>query len=199
MFSTHHFLSRVPLFSCMKKVDLQHLAEQVSSKSYSAGDVIIRQGEKDTRLYMLVRGEVEVIKNMDEPNARSLRVMLPPDYFGEMALIDGMMRSASVVARKPTDVFFLEQIDLVREIERTPALAMELLQMMSRRIRAIEICLQQAGGEGLPICLHCGRVHEAAAGWIPIDRYIETHEDSDLTRSICPDCSKERFPQFYES
>jgi hypothetical protein len=41
-------------------------------------------------------------------------------------------------------------------------------------------------------------VHENVTGWVPIAQYIENHEDSDLTRSICPECSKQRFPQFYE-
>ena len=192
------FLARVPLFSRMQKKDLQRLAEQVSARHYDAGEVIIRQGEDDTRLFMLVRGKVEVIKNMDTPNGRSLRVMQPPGYFGEMAMIDGMVRSASVVALTEADLFSLDRINLAREVGRTPALAMELLRMMCSRIRAIEKCLVQSAGEGLPICLHCGRVHGSVDGWVPIAKYIEAHEDADLTRSICPECAQERFPRFYE-
>ncbi len=198
MMTTVEFLSRIPLFSSMRTADIQQIADQLRCRNYGPGEVILRQGENDSRLFMLVRGEVEVVKNMDRPEERTMRMLTPPAYFGEMALIDGMQRSASVVALSNTKVFFLDRLNLVREIERTPTLAVELLRMMSMRIRAIEKYLIQAVGENLPVCLHCGRVHEPCAGWVPIRQYVESHAESDLALSICPECSKERFPQFYE-
>ncbi|MEE9419323.1 MAG: cyclic nucleotide-binding domain-containing protein, partial [Desulfatiglandaceae bacterium] len=59
-------------------------------------------------------------------------------YFGEMALINDLARSASVIARRPTRILSLERWDLRQEIEKSPVMAMELLQMLSWRVRATE-------------------------------------------------------------
>ena len=61
------FLARVSLFSLVKKSDLERIAKLVNHHVFDTGDVIIKEGEPDNRLFIVVSGEVEVVKGMGEP------------------------------------------------------------------------------------------------------------------------------------
>jgi len=193
------FLKRVPLFSMMRSDDLNRIADAAKEKLYRRGTVIIREGEEDTRLFMILRGEVEVIKDMGKAGERHIRRIGPYGYFGEMALIDNMARSASVVTRAETVLLILKRWELEQEIERYPGMAMELLKMLSRRIRAIEKWTVKMLEANLPVCVYCGKVHGDDAAWVPLDRYIEDHSSTEFSNSICPDCSSIKYPQFYST
>ncbi|CAB5117795.1 hypothetical protein D3OALGA1CA_3219 [Olavius algarvensis associated proteobacterium Delta 3] len=191
------FLKHVPLFSMMQDGDLKRIAGATTEKLYRRGTVIIREGDDDTRLFMILRGKVEIIKNLGTSEERHLRKIGPCHYFGEMALIDNMARSASVVALEETTLLSLERWDLQQEIQQYPTIAMELLKMLSRRIRAIEKWSIRMIEAHLPVCIYCGKVCNDGAAWVPLERYIEDHSGTEFSNSICPDCSSLRFPQFY--
>ncbi|MEE9610748.1 MAG: cyclic nucleotide-binding domain-containing protein [Desulfatiglandales bacterium] len=77
------FLAKVSLFSLMKKRDLKRTANLTRNHLFHEGDVIIREGDRDGRLFIITSGLVEVIKNLGSKNERHLRTMGPPNYFGE--------------------------------------------------------------------------------------------------------------------
>ena len=131
-------LSRVSLFSLVKKRDLKRIAKLANQHSFKKGDVIIREGTRDGRLFVIVSGKVEIIKDLHGPNKESLRMFGENSYFGEMALIDDYIRTASVVAVEDTDVLTLDQWNIREEIQKYPSIAIELLQTLGRRIRAFE-------------------------------------------------------------
>jgi len=131
-------LSKIALFSLMKKRDLRRLSKLTRSHRYQKGDVIVREGARDGRLFVIVSGEVAVIKDLDGPSELFLRQLGAGTYFGEMALIDDYVRTASVVARTDTEVLSLDQWNFRDEIKKYPSVAIELLQTLSRRIRANE-------------------------------------------------------------
>jgi CRP-like cAMP-binding protein len=81
---------------------------------------------------------VKVIKGLGSQNEKPLRILRPNNYFGEMALLDDYVRMASVVAKKDTEVLALDQWNIREEFKKNPFVAIELLQMLSRRIRAAE-------------------------------------------------------------
>jgi CRP/FNR family cyclic AMP-dependent transcriptional regulator len=132
------FLSGVSIFSMMKKRDLSRIAKLTRHHFFRKGDMIIKEGERDGRLFIIVSGEVAVIKGLGSQSQRHLQTLGSHSYFGEMALIDNLVRSASVIAAKDTEVLSLDQWNLRQDIEKYPSVAVELLQMLSRRIRAIE-------------------------------------------------------------
>ena len=113
------FLATVSLFSHLKEEELERLADQSRYCSFNFGDVIIREGERDDRLYILVSGKVNVFKSYRTQKEKRLRTLEPPAYFGEMALIDDLVRSATVVALRDTKTLCLDKLDLDREIERS--------------------------------------------------------------------------------
>jgi CRP-like cAMP-binding protein len=166
---------------------------------FHEGDVIIREGDRDNRLFIVVSGEVEVKKNFGSKNETSLGTLGPLSYFGEMALIDDLVRSASVIAKKDTEVISLDQWNLRQEIERYPAMAIELLQLLSWRIRAIEKNMIRTLGALLPICANCKKIRDENNLWISIEEYITDHSEAEFSHSICPGCAENLYPDFYKS
>ena len=131
-------LSRVALFSLMKRRDLKRLAKLAKHHSYKKGDLIVKEGARDGRLFVIISGEVSVVKDLGGPSEKMLRVLRSDNYFGEMALIDDYVRTASVVSNEQTEVLSLDQWNIREEIRKYPSIAIELLQTLGRRLRAAE-------------------------------------------------------------
>jgi CRP/FNR family cyclic AMP-dependent transcriptional regulator len=131
-------LSKIALFSLMKKRDLKRISKLSRRHRYEKGDVIVQEGARDGRLFVIISGEVAVMKDLGKPCEIHLRKLGSGTYFGEMALIDDYVRTASVVALNETEVLSLDQWNFRDEIKKYPSVAIELLQTLSRRIRAIE-------------------------------------------------------------
>jgi CRP/FNR family cyclic AMP-dependent transcriptional regulator len=131
-------LSRVALFSLMKRRDLKRIAKLAKHHLYEKGDLILREGERDGRLFVIISGQVSVVKDLGGPSEKTMRVLRSDNYFGEMALIDDYVRTASVVANDRTEALSLDQWNIREEIKKYPAIAIELLQTLGRRLRAVE-------------------------------------------------------------
>jgi CRP-like cAMP-binding protein len=192
------FLSKVSIFSLMKKEDLERIGKQTQHHFFHKGEVIIREGGRDRRLFIIIRGEVEVIKGLGSKNERHLRTLTPHSYFGEMSLIDDLVRSASVIAKGDTQILSLDQWNLRKEIEKYPAMAFELLQMLSRRIRTIEKGMINMLGALLPICANCKKIRESNGTWTPIEEYITDRSEAEFSHSICRECAEKLYPEFYK-
>ncbi len=189
-------LAKVSLFSGMKASDLERIASLAKSHVFQEGETIIREGDRDGRLFVIVSGEVDVIKGLGKKNERYVRTLGPLSYFGEMALIDDLVRSASVVAKGETGVLILDQGSLRQNIERYPAMAFELMRMLSQRIRAIEKTIVDAIGGLLPICAHCKKIREDDGSWVPVEKYISDHSEAEFSHGLCPDCVESLYPQY---
>jgi CRP-like cAMP-binding protein len=192
------FLAEVSIFSHMKKRDLKRIAKLAKHEVFDEGDVIIKEGDRDGRLFVIIRGEAEVVKNLGRKNRLNQRTMDPKSYFGEMALIDDLVRTASVVAKKETEVLTLNQLNLRQEMGKYPAIAVELLQMLSRRIRALEKNMSRALGAFLPICANCNKIRDENGIWVSIERYITDHADTQFSHSICEECKEILYPELTE-
>jgi CRP/FNR family cyclic AMP-dependent transcriptional regulator len=191
-------IAKVSLFSFMTKRDLQRIANLARHHIFRQGDVIIKEGERDGRLFIIVQGEVEVIKNLGSKNQKRLNTLGPTMYFGEMALIDDLVRSASVIAKDNARLLSLEQWNLRQEIEKYPIIAVELLQMLSRRIRAIEKRMTHTLGSILPICASCKKIREDNDVWIAIEEYIAEHSEAEFSHGVCPGCAIQLYPELYQ-
>jgi signal-transduction protein with cAMP-binding, CBS, and nucleotidyltransferase domain len=192
------FLARVSIFSFLAEKDLERIAALTNRLVFGRGDFIIREGDGDRRLFIIVNGEVEVIKDFGGKKERCVRTLGPCSYFGEMSLIDDLVRSASVRAKEDTQVLYLDRWDLRREIEKNPTLAFDLLQMLSRRIRTIEKTTVIALGTFLPTCANCKSIREASGSWTPIEEYITDRSETEFSHGICPKCAKELYPEYAE-
>jgi len=181
-------LATVFLFSHLKQEELARLANQSRYCSFKFGDVIIREGERDGRLFILISGKVTVFKSYGAQKEKRLRTLEPPAYFGEIALIDDLVRSATVVAVRDTKTLCLDKLNLDREIERSPTIAKKLLQMLNRRLLAVEKTLVNATGGVIPICASCKKIIDDKGSWLTIEQYIMDYTEYKLSHGICPEC-----------
>ena len=136
--NTEETLSQVPLFSQLSRKDLKRLAKGTVSRHSSKGEVIVKEGERAVAFYLILSGRVEVVKGADGASPRVLNTLGPGDFFGEMALLDGYLRSASVRALEDTECLVLSRWDFLAELRSSPYIAVQMLPVLSRRLREAE-------------------------------------------------------------
>jgi ATP-binding cassette subfamily B protein len=126
-------LQKVPLFAGVPLVELIGLARQLHAERFAAGDEIIRQGNSGDKLYLLERGQVEVVVTDASGLERQLAMLREGDYFGDVALLHDVQRTASVRALTPVLVDSLGKSDFMRELEHVPELRERMEQTILRR------------------------------------------------------------------
>lgn len=126
-------LAKVWIFSKLEKSDLERIGKVVVPRSYKAGDEIVKEGEQAVAFYVIVKGKVEVTKA-----GEVLNTLHAGDGFGEMALLDGWPRVASVIATEDTECLVMTRWDFAAELRTNPTIALAMLPVMSKRIRELE-------------------------------------------------------------
>lgn len=108
--------------------------ENIPTIHYSPGEIIIREGEPSNSIYLIVSGRVKVTKHSGNKEVL-LTTQGKNTIFGEMALIDGKRRSATVTAMEDTYCHKCNSVALVKEIEKLPVDLKVALQSMAKVIR----------------------------------------------------------------
>ena len=196
MMKKEDYLAKVSIFSYFNKKDLQRLAKKSRYFSFNIGDVIINEGERDARLFILISGKADVIKSYGTRKQRLLRTLPPHSYFGEMAIFDNLVRSATVVAMEDTKTLCLVKLNLYKEIEKYPQLAIDLLQILNRRFLALEKAVIKTIGGFIPICSNCKKIRDENGCWSTIDHYIMDYTEHQLSHGICPECNEMLYGPF---
>jgi len=104
-------------------------------KVYADREVIIRQGESGNCMYVVQGGRVEVLQNSLKGGEQHLAFLDAGDFFGEMAVFEKEIRSATVRAAGEARVLSVDKKTLLTRIREDPLLAVNLLKTMSHRIR----------------------------------------------------------------
>ncbi len=105
-------------------------------KVYSDGEVIIAEGDEGDCMYVIQSGRVEAVTGSG-PQELRVAVLEGGDFFGEMALFDKEVRSATVRALGEARVLTIDKRALLKRISEDPLLAMNLLKTMSKRVRSL--------------------------------------------------------------
>lgn len=130
-------LARVPIFSSLPPDAIPAVAGMVQFRSYPTGAVLIREGERGDRLYVVLAGELEIIKALGTPDERLLNLCTTGDVLGEMGLIDpDQRRSASVRVRDDAQVIELGRPEFDTLLKRYPVIAYDMLRVLTSRLRA---------------------------------------------------------------
>jgi Cyclic nucleotide-binding domain len=104
-------LSRVPLFAPLPPAELEYLAEKVAKRRVPAGEAVFRAGEHGDRFYVIVDGTVEVSPKDAQPSELDAG-----DFFGEIALLKDVPRTADVVAKTDVELLELQREDFVAAV-----------------------------------------------------------------------------------
>jgi len=109
----------------------------VLGKLYRAGEPIVRQGEKGSQMYVLQRGRVEVIRESEGREDR-LGLLGPGAVFGEMAIFEREVRSATIRAVEDSRVLTIDRRTFLRRVQEDPSLAFHILRSLSGRVRELD-------------------------------------------------------------
>ncbi len=108
----------------------------VETRMYSSGTVLFRQGEAGECMYQVQRGMVGVFDHYGEKDECKLAELMSGEMFGEMSLLDGQPRSATVVVlEENTSITEIREADFTEFITKNPAQGLMLAEQMSRRLR----------------------------------------------------------------
>lgn len=100
------------------------------TKSYKAGEIIFRQGDPASELFVIEKGSVAI-----QLGNRRLDTLGPKAMFGEMALVDGNPRSATAVADTDVTLFPVGEKQFLFLVSNTPFFALKVMRLMSKRLR----------------------------------------------------------------
>lgn len=125
----------VPAFASLPQHELEHLTKLLRRETIPANTLLLLEGQSSERLYVLLDGQVEIVKALATDGERLLGVRGPGSFIGEMSLFDREgMHTASVRARTYLDALSIPRGDMAGLIGRQPALAYELVRTMSQRL-----------------------------------------------------------------
>ena len=122
-------LKSLPLFEELTARQLMNLANEVREEQHAAGTLVFREGEPGDCLYLIVEGQVRVTRG-----ETLLREQGPKSFFGEIAVLEGENRTATITTTTPVRFLRLDRDDLLRLMEELPAIAIGICQTLSRRI-----------------------------------------------------------------
>jgi CRP-like cAMP-binding protein len=128
-------LRRSVVLGTLPQEELAELARRMRGRTYRRGERIVRQGEPGDALYVLLRGRVKVVAETASGEEPVLTVLGPGELFGEMALLDGGPRAATVVALEAVHAAVLGRDDFRALLRRSPDAAERVLASLTGMIR----------------------------------------------------------------
>jgi CRP-like cAMP-binding protein len=136
------FLKEVPLFQSLEPLDTERLAASLMHQSLKKGEILFRKGSEGSALYIIKEGSIKIVLSSKNGDEVILAIFSRGDFFGEMALVDGMARSADAVALEPTEVFILNRTDFLSFLKNNENAIQSILLSLSLRLRTTDDLLE---------------------------------------------------------
>jgi len=124
------YLRKVPIFKGLPAREIEFISRSVKERIYEPGAVIVKQGEPGIGFFMIVDGRVDV-----SHDSHKIREMGPGEFFGEMALMEERVRTATITAKERTRCLQLVRWDFRALLKENPELAVRMLEVVVQRMR----------------------------------------------------------------
>jgi len=128
-------LGRVPVFSTLVESDLERIAQLSVPRRFEPGEVVFREGDASDTCYVVREGRARAIREHGEGRTITLATFGPGDFFGELAMFEDELRSATVEAIEPTLVVAVLGPDMRRLMTEHPEISTRLVISLGRRLR----------------------------------------------------------------
>lgn len=129
-------VKQIPLFKDLDEAILKHIAGLMTGRVYNSHDLVIRKGDTADNLAFLTAGKLQVVDLSEDGREIGIHFILPGTYFGELSVIDGKPRSASVISVKLSEVVFLPNGQARELIFHNPLIAQRLMTHFAAIVRA---------------------------------------------------------------
>ncbi|MDH5327444.1 MAG: Crp/Fnr family transcriptional regulator [Gammaproteobacteria bacterium] len=136
------FLGAIPLFGSLSESALDELLQQTSERKLAAHKVVVAQGDPGSDMFIITSGSVDVSLTLADNEQIIVGKLAAGDAFGEIALFDTQIRSATVTTRESCHFLVIHKEDFISYLMRHPQVAIQLLGTLSKRLRAGSDLLQ---------------------------------------------------------
>jgi CRP/FNR family transcriptional regulator, cyclic AMP receptor protein len=126
-------IATVPVFESLSKRHLKRIAGLMSTDRYHDGATVIKQGDPGDAFYVTVEGRAKVVVD-----GKTVHRLIPGDHFGEISLLDGGERSATIVTETPVTLLRLSRSSFLKVVRNDPDLARALLASLARMVRRVD-------------------------------------------------------------
>ena len=128
-------LARAPLFKCLPEDEIKKLTQTLSMREVPPTTILFQEGEIGDRFYIIIQGQIEVIKALGTPEERLIGMRGPGEFVGELSLINRAgLRTASVRSLGPAHLWEMSHKEFDALLHRQPNMAFELINVLSQRL-----------------------------------------------------------------
>lgn len=124
------------LFCSMSQTDIERIAKLGVTKKLAANEILFMKGDPGTALYGVLAGRIKICSSSKDGKEVTISILEPGGVFGEIALLDGMPRTADAIAMEPVELFMIYRDQFIDFLERHPALSSHLLKMLCSHVRS---------------------------------------------------------------
>lgn len=128
-------LKKISLFGALSTKDREELARLLRYQTIRKGQILFRKGDEGTALFLIFRGRIGIVLKVRPDDEITLASLADGDFFGEMALLDGMPRSADATALEDTELYILNRTDFIRFLMHNEDAMRAILYNLSMRLR----------------------------------------------------------------
>jgi CRP/FNR family cyclic AMP-dependent transcriptional regulator len=139
-----HILKEIHLFESLSPEDLEQLATCLKRRSLKKGEPLFRKGDEGSTLYIVKEGSIKIVLPSEMGDEVTPAIFKSREIFGEMALLDGMPRSADAVALEQTELLALNRGDFLGFLKNNEEAIRSVLSSISMRLRRTDDLLEDA-------------------------------------------------------
>jgi CRP-like cAMP-binding protein len=129
------FLAKLPLFQGLNNRQLGQIASRLVHRSYQPDQAIVTQEQRGFGLFMIINGAAEAVLELSDGSKTVVNTFGPNDFFGEISVLDGEPRTASVIAREKTECLFLDRSEFLSLMHQDAEMATEIAVTLAKRLR----------------------------------------------------------------
>ena len=139
MKSSSDFLYYVPIFSDLPEETIEQIAQVGIRKTFKKESIILMEEDESGSLFIIAKGKVKVTRTSSDGREVILSILSDSDIFGEMSLIDGVTRSATVTALETSELFIIQRNQFLEFLKENPEISIAVMQELSKRLRTADM------------------------------------------------------------
>lgn len=139
MKSSSDFLYYVPIFSDLPEEIIEQIAQVGIRKTFKKESIILMEEDESGSLFIIAKGKVKVTRTSSDGREVILSILSDSDIFGEMSLIDGLTRSATVTALETSELFIIQRNQFLEFLKEHPEISIAVMQELSKRLRTADM------------------------------------------------------------
>ena len=129
------FLANVPLFQGLNNRQLKQIASRFVPQTYQPDQAIVTQGQTGFGMFMVISGQAEAVLELSDGSKTVVNSFGPTDFFGEVSMLDGGPRTASVIASEKTECLVLGRVEFISLMHEDAVMATDIAVALAARLR----------------------------------------------------------------